>query len=725
MNQSLPTVSAMQAPVNSITAFRINASYPTEYFDVPVSQAGVYQFNVSVHVDSGLPVPGPGVSVSYGASAEMWYPHIGGIPEYFSFSSASWWPQSENTTRWNDQEEIAVQAGSFRLEVGMFNTDPNDQISGNVTVTEQLVFSTLSFGQALGQNSTIRFTEDYSWMGLRMHLPGNDLYNLTAFGEMNWATTAGWTGDASFTPFNDLMLIDLKHGRNIYYDFWGSASFNIPAGADTNSTTWGPRIDLEPLEAGEYFLIGKTNAFEFLNGSFVDFTINVSPVPTQILYPSVPLQLGFNTTPNVYDTYLAVTIPEGNYFSFDFSNPVGQNWTVMAYDAWTGAYSGPLFQTHADPTTHFRNKDNLEYGWATAMSMGTPAPGLLGDWYAETWVTDSTYSIYVNGTNVTAIPLGGMGATSRFNTFYFRVIATPLGTPTTTFRINANFELTPFPQLTPIGLTFDFNSTVGPFYHIFQVPQASGAIYTVKALATNYTSAGTIYLEDLPQSKEYENWQWMMIFGSPIAYAEPATGLGVSVNTNATATLSYISVKDGMNYLWIQGPGMVGGDMTEGSVSLTTTAPIPYPLGTIATAIVAEKQFATYTFNVEAGITYYFELTLKADGEQAFGYFLDPYGYSPFVTGSFVDLFIGVSTSMPFGMTYIGTFTATYTGRVSFVMVGGPLNSLMRSPVEFFILAVVPVFSMAMISVIVLTAIIMVAVGILVGYFLAKRRFSP
>ncbi len=728
-NEGAPIVSAILAPVNSVTAFSVNASDPIEYFDVPILEPGVYSMNVSCYTDSGLPAPGPGVTVDFLYSMEMWYPHIGTVPGFQSMASAGWWPQNENETRGYFFEEVAVMPGAFRIEFTLTNTDPDDQMSGNVTVTQELAFSMLPYAQPLGQNSTISFSQDNSWMGLRVNLPENGLYNITAFSAMNWSTTGGWVGDATFRPFDDVMLIELIHGRYDYYnDPWHMISYNIPAGADTNGSTWGPDFSLAPMEAGDYYLLGNAEDFEFLNGSLLEFTFNISPIPTQILYPSVPLQLAFNTTPNVYDTYIAVTIPEGHYFSSYFSNPVGQNWTVMTYDAWTGAYSGPMFQTYADPSGFYIDQENLERGWVTEVSMGGfPAPGLVGDWNTDWWTADATYSIYVNGTNVGAIPPGGLGALSRFNTFYFRVLAIPTGTPNTTFHIDANFEITPFPELTASGLTFDFNSTIGPFYHIFQVPQASGAIYKVNALASNYTSTGTIALEDLEQSKEYENWQWMgMFLGSPLAYGDPAAGPGASMNTNDTATLTYVSVKDFMNYLWVQGPGMVGGDMTEGNVSLEITPSTPYFIGTVGSATVAEKQFASYTFNVAAGTTYYFEFTLKPDGEEAVGYFLDPFGYSPFVTSGFFDLFIAVATTLPFSTTYTGTFTARMTGRVSLVIVGGgPIGSMIESPVEFYIGIVTPPFSMPMIAAIVLTAIIMVVVGIFVGYLITKRRFLP
>ena len=217
-NDGAPTVSAIQAPVNSVTPFIINASDPIEYFDIPILEPGVYSMNVSCHTDSGLPAPGPGVAVDFLYSMEMWFPHIGAVPVFQSFTSGSWWPQNENTTRYKHAAEVAVMPGAFRIEVTLTDTDPNDVVSGNVTVNQELAFSTLPYAQPLGQNSTISFSQDYSWMGLRVHLPETGLYNITAFGAMNWSTTGGWAGNAAFNPFRDSMLIELTHGRNDYYN---------------------------------------------------------------------------------------------------------------------------------------------------------------------------------------------------------------------------------------------------------------------------------------------------------------------------------------------------------------------------------------------------------------------------------------------------------------------------------------------------------------------------
>lgn len=723
VNQAIHTVFAIPAPVGSSTPFSVDANDTMETFDIPIIEPGVYRINLTFTVDSGLPAPGPDASVEYYQTSSMWIPQIGGMPQLSIFDSSSWSNVPENDTRSRELEVIAAQSGSFRIEFQITGTSSGDQVSGNLAVYQELAFSTLPNASPLGQNSTLHFTQDYTWMGLRINMPIHDLYNISTYSKMDWSTTAGWPGDGSFNPLDGVILVDPYHGDQMPYGTW-NPSFNVPLGPDTNSTTWGPAISRQILDAGDYYLIGKSEDFEFLNGSYVDFTINIASIPTQVLLPSVPLQLSFNTTPNVYDNYIAVVIPEGHYFNMYYSSPIGHNWSVGTSDGWTGSYTGPYFETYESPTSSYDFNENLELGWATAMGGMAPMPGVLGDPYTEMWQADAAWGIYTNGTKGAAIPPSGMVATSRFNTFYYRAYAFPSGEPSTTFRININFEITPFPELTTSGLTFDFNSTIGPFYHIFQVPQTSGAVYKVSALATSYTSTGTIHLEEMVQPRDYENWQWTAMVSPPLAFADPPFGVSPpsSRNTNDTATLTYVAVKDGINYLWIKGPGMIGGDMTEGTVSLEVTPPIPYALGTVATVAVNSTEFVTVTFNVEAGTTYYLEFTLRPDGDTAYGSFFNIFGYSPFIISSYFQLFVVAGPTMPFGLTYRATFTAQHTGRVSFVVRG---STSQMSTASFFIGAVIPWTSTSVIAALVATAIIMIVVGSLVGYFIARRRFKP
>jgi hypothetical protein len=324
--------------------------------------------------------------------------------------------------------------------------------------------------------------------------------------------------------------------------------------------------------------------------------------------------------------------------------------------------------------------------------------------------------MYLNDSITGAVPPFGPGMVSRFNTFYMYVQATSIGDPhSQTFNITANLELTPFPELTGLGLTVDFNSTVGPFYHCFAIPQASGAIYSVTATPDDYNTSGTIGLEDYLQPESYRDWQYMSLLGSALGFADPPTGTGYSVNTNDTATLTYVSVRDIVNYMWVLGPGMVGGDMTSANVSLTITPVMPYAFGTMATATLEPLEFVTYSFNIVAGNTYALTIELIPGGDTVFGYFMDIYGDNPFIVGHLFSSIIGVSTSLPFSMTFHETFTARYTGRISFALVGeGTVNIIIG-------VAQAPL-SPLMIGAFIGVAVIMLIVGLLVGYLIWKRR---
>ena len=723
--QQTPIVSAIQAPIGSVTPFSVNASDPYEFVDIPVIEAGVYRINLTFTVDSGLPVPGPDVIVYYYQTAEGWTPLMGLYPSYQNFAAISWSNIPENDSRTYTMERVTVNPGSFRIEFVLGGTSPDDVVTGTVAVYQDLVLATLPLVPAFGVNTTLHFTQDDSWMGLRMTLPIHDLYNMTIYSEMDWSTTGGWGGSGGFGPFDNLFLIDPIHGQQTPYGVWDPL-FSIPAGPDTNSTTYGPVFTRQIMEAGNYYLIGKSDQFEFLNGSFADFTFNIAPIPTQVLTPGIPLQISFNTTPNVYDAYVAVTIPEGHYLKAYFTNPIGHNWSVMGFNAWTGATTGPFYETYEDSAMFYTERHNLERGFATGYGSFAPQPGLMGDPYYEMWQADATYVIYFNGTKIAANPPTGSGVTSRFNTFYFRISAFPLGTPTPTFELTANIELTPFPELTLAGLTCNFNSTFGPYYHFFKLPEASGVTYEVSAVATSYTTAGTIRIQDTPQPMEYERWQWMSMFiVPPLGVADPVYSPGnpISQNTNDSATLTYVAVKNSINYLWVQGPGTsgVGGDMTEGTVSLAVTPPAPYALNMPMAAHLINGEFYAYTFNLEAGVTYLVEFSMRPDGYGAYGIFFNTAGYSPFIVGNIFDLFIFVVPASFSGPVYRGTFTAQTSGPVTFVISADTAPTT----VDFIISPIYPWFSLTTIAALGLTAILMITIGILLGYFLAKRRFQP
>lgn len=709
-----PVVQGIQAPVNSVTPFTLNETDDAEVLEVSIIDPGIYLLNLSLFVDEAS--PNLDLDVEYYQSMDWWWPQIGSYIESLQiFDTTSWNNVAENDTVYDERDVICVRPGYFRIDVSIDFSVPGDLVLGNLTVTQLLPFAMIPNALPMGQNSTLEWTEDQTWQGLRINLPVNEFYNFTAYAGLNWETTTGWLGDGFFQPVN-LFLMDLEYGQYLPYNFW-SPGFNIPAGASTNSSLVGPYINQDVLRGGDYYLLGKSDDFTFLNNSVANFTINVTPVQSQVIIPNIGLELQFNMTPNVYEQYVAVTIPEGHYFNAYFSNPIGYNWTVTTYDAWVGGYTGPWLRTYEDPSTAWIDTENLERGWTTAQGGGNPMLGILGSMYFEQWMTDATLTTYDNGSIISAIPPFGLGPSSWFNTFFFRVAATPYGAGpySPNFTITAHFDILPFPELTPLGLTFDFNSTIGPYYHFFAVPQASGVVYEVTAMASNYTSTGTIRIEDTMQPMPYADWQWMGMF-NPLAYADPATGMGVSQNTNDTATLRYVSVRDTINYLWVEGPGMIGGDMTEGNVSLTITPPMAYIPGTVA-SVTSEtpEEFNAFTFNVVAGNNYVLNMHLRPDGDIAFGTFINSQGHFPFIISSLFQLYIAASQSFPFSMTYTGTFTARTTGRVTFIIQAG-------STVEFSITEVITFGSITGIAIIIGIAIVMLVIGILVGYLVFRRN---
>jgi hypothetical protein len=713
-NEGLPnqaSVYAIQAPVDDVTAFMVNRSQPMESLEVAILEPGIYQLNLSFYVDIAPP-GGVDLYAQFYQSVDWWMPGMGTYLETQQiFANTNWNNMMNDSTDYYETEVIAVRTGFIRLDFGISSPSAIDQVSANLTVDQILVFSTMLNANPLGENTTIEWTEDQTWQGFRINLPTDNYYNFSAYAGLDWDTTAGYLG--GFINPVGVILIDLNYGQYMPYNSW-NPGFILPAGPDTNSSINGPYTNQEVMKGGDYYLLGKSNDFTHLNSSLANFTLSISVIPTQILLPNQPLELQFNTTPNVLDTYVAVTIPEGHYFDAYFSNPSGANWTVWGEDAWLGSYTGPYFEEYRDPSTIYNESETLQHGWATTIGGGQPMPGLLGDMYSEIWEAQATYTVYINGTNVAAIPPGPFGINSWFNTFFFHVQAGPTSSiHSTTFNITANFEITPFPELTPSGLTFEFNSTVGPFYHIFAIPEASGVIYSASAIATNYTTTGAIRIEDMMQPNGYLDWEWISMFAPPLGKTDPPAGTGAAQNVNDTATLTYVAVRDRVNYIWVQGPGMIGGDMTECQINLEITPPIPYTLGTVATVTLYDLDLAAYTFNVVAGNTYILNLELHYDGNAAYGYFLDVHGNTPFVISSLFQFIIAASASMPFSMTYTGSFTARYSGRVTFVVMA-------ESTVDFSLGE--PPMSLTTIGIIIGVGIVMLVIGLLIGYFVSKRR---
>ncbi|MFX0079352.1 MAG: hypothetical protein ACFE8O_08940, partial [Candidatus Hermodarchaeota archaeon] len=116
-----------------------------------------------------------------------------------------------------------------------------------------------------------------------------------------------------------------------------------------------------------------------------------------------------------------------------------------------------------------------------------------------------------------------------------------------------------------------------------------------------------------------------------------------------------------------------------------------------------------------AGNDYVLTMHLRPDGDIAFGTFFNTLGHFPFVISSMFQLYIAVSLSMPFSMTYTGTFTAKTTGRVTFIIQAG-------STVDFSIREVITLGSLTGIAIVVGIAILMLVIGILVGYLVFRRN---
>lgn len=668
-------------PVGALTSFKLNYSFPYLSFGVSITQPGAYSVNASFKVESAQ-LLGLDYGIDVRIPSHMWIPQLGDYADFMleSLDDAYWYDRIAGSTSSYYEEFVAVYPDALVLYFEILSPTSIDLLSVNFTVSQIYSFASAPV-IPLGANGTLQWTEDDTWRAARFTLPSNGLYNFTAYAGLDWTTTAGWPGGTVY-PFDRARLIDLLHGEMSTYDSWNPA-FSVPPGPGAGSAlqTYGWYLDC--FAAGDYYLVGTAAAFEYLNGTALNFTLNIRQVPTLSLAPNSAVQLSFSTTANIYDAYVAVSAPQGYYHDLYFETPAGANWSVFAWDAVQGWPTGPYLQHTRDATQISTYDERLERSWSTVpfTMMGLPTQYLIGNPYTEEWRFQGTYKMYNNGSLWAALPPGGAlpPPTSRFNTYFLRVMATPSGGPhTNTFNVSLALDATAFLTLTTSGLTVSFNTTSGVFYHILQIPETSGRIYAVSANATKYTFSGEIAVEDMFGPAYYADWQWLPFFLLPLGKANPSGwNYGTSYNVSGPVTLHYAAVRDGPSYLMIHGPGMpmVGGDMTEAKVSLTVTPPTTYTLGDDVTLSLHNQDFRTYSLPLIAGYRYSVSLSMDWDGLMALGYFFNDLGYTPFTVEGIMPLLIAVMTEpvmmgIPFGVHYHSVFTARETGTMTFAVVG-------------------------------------------------------
>ncbi|MDO8055876.1 MAG: hypothetical protein Q6361_03365, partial [Candidatus Hermodarchaeota archaeon] len=556
------------------------------------------------------------------------------------------------------------------------------------------------------------FTNDDSWKGTRFVLPENNLYNLSVFGELDYATTGGWAGNPTFQPFSKLSLLTRTYGEYNPVDSY-NPGFNIPSGAGTGTANW-TSWQLFPLITDTYYLFGYIDDYEFLNGSQVTIQLELTPVVDETIASDESVTLHFDSSSGVNIAYLGLTASLGFKYNIYYDSHVGANWTVQTFDPF-GGWLPVFYSYYEDPTSYTIVEDRFERAFSLIqpgmMGPPTPSPGVLGDEYIEVYNLAGSDVTYVNDSAVAFSMHSGL--MSLFNTYFVRVEAIPGGTPTATFDITLHLEASNMPTIVPaVPEVFAVNHTIGPIYKIFQLPVISGHIYEISAWSSDYTAYGGVGLFNAPTPAGYEDWQWNGFFVNLYQNLPVSSSPYEASATNETATMRFVAVRSTTLYIGAIGNDMSGppGDTIEVTVNVTVTAPIPYALGTVATATMSDMDFKTYSFSIMVGASYQMSLSLDATGNYGLLSVFNGFGHVPFQTSPY-DLWGEVSSSY---LNMTRTYSAIVSGVVTFVLfaqgtVHFAFNAVAEAPGSFALGLIIGLIFMIM--------------AIIIVYVVMRRRY--
>ncbi len=669
---ALPTP---DVPLDTQVTVVLNNTHDNLLFNVPISDPGIYNYTMVMLVDSADPGMGVDLYLRLYESVNAYVPQLDTyLPKDSEFESMQWWTYFEGMASLYWTEFMVVQPGSAIIEFDFTWYTPWDQISVNFTVNQQYSFTDAT-SAPLGQDTTIRWTEEDAWNVTTFTVPSNALYNISLSGSVPYSTTAGWPGEPSFYMFDVLALFDLVYGSRMSYSGW-MPTCNIPAGPAVGVATW-TAMQTVPLPAGDYYLVARSLPFLFLNGTYIDLTLYVEEVSTLALGATRSIELNFDASAPVNEEYVAVTVPSNVMVDFYWTNPEGGNWTVATYDAWHGMPVPPTYDYYEDPTFNVTVETRYNYGVVLKMPvmMVNPGSGLLGTQYFEPFVFIGTEVAYLDDVPQLATFPAFSGPTCFWNTFYLFVEATPgfIGPPSATFNISLNLDTSPLPQLTTSGAIVPINQTIAPFYHGFLLPVESGVTYEISATPT-YTSNGVVMLQGLaPQGEFYKDWglgEYWPLFKAVGMAGIVAPGIFASYSVNDTISACFTAVRDTTVLIVVLGaqPMLGPSDTTELSLSLTITQPTDYTIGSehALTTTSTEYDFTTYNVPLIAGYHYQVSLSIDHGSIFAAGYFFDDEGHTPFTA---LAHYPWPYVEHTYSMSFTGIYTASHTGIVTFALV--------------------------------------------------------
>jgi hypothetical protein len=658
-------------PLDTTVETYLNTSHNDLVYEVQVTDRGVYLFNWTLKNNGSFTQVGYDVVMrqirqEYIPQLDRYNPVEDG-PTYSSISSLN-----DGQSTIDDHMFIVTNPGSILFEFGCdFNTD-DELFLLNFTVTQEYSSSQASV-LTPPESETIVWTEDGTFESARIDIAQDGLYNITIQSYLPYDVTGGFGGGIAF-PFDVFYLLNAVHG--LYtpdMQVW-SILFSIPVGPTTGEGYWED-ILLYPLEAGEYYLGGLTSSFEYLNGTYVNATINVERIDTKVLPANGEVDLSFDET-DAESMYQWVEYSPAVGYQYDmyFTNPSGSNWSLMAED-YRAAVLMPQIAHITGPTATLTQ----DYRWVGCSTLSYSQTklyselGPLGEGHSKEWLFQGAAQQYLNGELLDGTPPGpGIGYGNLFPTFYLLMVLDndPTG-HSPTFNVTMKSVQSTFTSL-PLGVsTHQFNHTAGPYLHGFGLDMLAGYTYEIVCTPTVYTSYGSLYLQvftDIPVT----NRDWAVFDTPRLIKATPyevAISHMSSRNVNESVSIKFTAVRTGLAYVVVQANDYVGTpDTTEFSMDMTVSAPTTVSLGASNPVTLEDMDFTGYTFDVVEGYVYVFSMSIDYESTEAWAIFFDENGVVPFDIGV-ADIWAFVQK--PDYLEYRNQYTATMTGSVFLALIGG------------------------------------------------------
>jgi len=641
----------------------INSTHYDRFFTVDISDPGIYSFNMTARCEDGF---FDILGIYLYSSGKRYVP---GIDEYSHEREQLWsyyWSWVSTGMVLQRYEEFTfVTSGIMIIEFYSYTLSSDEWFSVNFTVSQEYSL-TSAIPLSVGEN-TFKWTQEQVWGGYVFKPSQRGLYNFTVTEFLPYNTTPGWT-PGTVQVFEPLQFFDGVHGVNCLYH---QVNFQNFVGVGEGNSTYTRSWFLSCLPDNYYFTV-KSKDFLYLNGTYVNLSIYVEPVPTLTLSSGQSLRLNFSSTDP--DVFIALELTPWMQHNLYYDSPSGYNWSIYADDI-VSDMGTPFIYSYYEyggiPQTYELRLLNLTSLPQDTAFLGyyVPLQDLTGEHFAIGYAVVATTVEYIDGSPTGCEPYGGLY--SLYNISYLYVYGVPNAISTPEFNVTLHLETVAPPEtLTTTGDTLPINHTSGPVARFYQFPIQSGYIYELTATPSIYTSNGYVSISIMP-GLGYENW-----FTNPYYYGTPiltetypsSPWPGGAEAVNETAGIRFMSMADDILYVVVLGASYMGlpSDTEEILVNLTVIAPTPYTLG--SDVIVTADSFVGYSLSVVAGYSYMLTLDLYHPGVIGTALMFDALGNTPFNVS---ESHIGATVYCYGLMNFTGSFFAKETANITLALIPG------------------------------------------------------